>query len=274
MRKWFGVLPVLLIAALAVAASTRDTTASTPHAEAETSAPAASPAPPTTTTARLLADDSHATAASAGKIVSTGALPAADLHVAPVGSGAGLTAAVDPGATAKTTFVVSNRSPDLRFTVHLAAVDATARAGGRVEYASAASTGKPASWLTLSDVVATIEPGGKVQVSVTVAPTANAQPGNDLAGIVVRVDHAEHAADGRTVDGSLSVTLPVSIDVKGAATALVSIEQVRAVKDGSTRRPGDHLPERRRDRQHDGRARRASRARARTAPRSGRRSNR
>ena len=104
-------------------------------------------------------------------------------------------------------------------------------AGGNVEYAKNASTDGPATWLSLSDVVTTLEPGVHAQVSLTVTPPANAIPGTMTAGLVARVDHAASAADNTTVDDRSAVSVPISIKVNGAPTALVSIASVHAVND-------------------------------------------
>jgi len=138
-------------------------------------------------------------------------------------------AAVDPGASTLRSFVVVNRSADLVLTVGFAAVDATALPGGTLRYASSTPAGSPATWLTLSDVIATLQPGAKLPVSLTITPPANAAPATVLAGVVVRVQNALRAADQRAVHANATVTVPVAITVKGAATAVVSITGVRVV---------------------------------------------
>jgi hypothetical protein len=155
-----------------------------------------------------------------------------DLQLTAVGgaTGAGIAIDVDPGASVKRLFVVANRSNSLRVTVRLAGVDATARSGGDVTYASSASPNGPGSWLTLSDVVTTLEPGANVRVALTVTPPDNATPGEVTAGLVARVDHAARASDNGAVDAPGEVALPVTIKVNGAPTALVSIASVRPVK--------------------------------------------
>jgi hypothetical protein len=152
---------------------------------------------------------------------------ASDLEVTPVGSTGALS--IDPGASAKRAFIITNRSATLRVTVRLAAVDATKHAGGAVQYAHAASASGPGSWLTLSDVVTTLEPGANVHVSMTVAPPGNATPGEVTAGIVARIDQAARVSDNQPVAAAGEVSLPIAIDVKGARTALVSIASVQAV---------------------------------------------
>jgi hypothetical protein len=196
MMRWVRAVPVVLISALAVL----------------------SPA----TGARAAASDP---AHSSG----------ADLEVTPVGAtgttGAGIALEVDPGASVKRSFIVANRSSALRITVRLAGVDATVRAGGVVKYASGASADGPGSWLTLSDVVTTLEPGTNVRVSLTVTPPDNATPGDVTAGLVARVDDAARASDNGAVDAPAEVSLPIAIKVNGAPTALVSVASVTAVKD-------------------------------------------
>jgi hypothetical protein len=152
-----------------------------------------------------------------------------ELRVTPVGAPSAVVS-VDPGASVQRSFVVANGSAGLRFTVHLAAVDATPKPGGGIRYGTSASIAGPASWLTLSDVVATLEPGARIRVSLTIAPPANADPGKDLAGLVVRVDRAVRVADGAPVTKHLSAALPVAMNLNGAPTALVSIVSVQAVK--------------------------------------------
>ena len=125
-------------------------------------------------------------------------------------------ARIDPGASAKRAFVVTNRSSSLRVTVRLAAVDATARPGGAVQYAHDASASGPGSWLTLSDVVTTLEPGAHVHVTLTITPPDNATPGAVTAGLVARVDHAARVSDNQPVDAAGEISLPIAINVKGA----------------------------------------------------------
>jgi len=138
-----------------------------------------------------------------------------------------VTVAVDPGASTLRSFVVVNRSADLVLTVAFAAVDATAMSGGAFRYASSAPAGSPATWLTLSDVIATIQPGAKLPVSLTITPPANAAPGTVIAGVVVRVRSATRVADQTAVQADASVTVPVTVTVTGAPTAVVSITGVR-----------------------------------------------
>ncbi len=114
-----------------------------------------------------------------------------DLTITPVGPTTGrLDVAVDPGQSVQRSFVVANRSSTIRLTVRLAGVDATASAGDSVTYAHGASNDGPGSWISLSDVVSTIEPGAQVRVSVNVAPPATVDPGNVMAGVVATVDQA------------------------------------------------------------------------------------
>ena len=161
-----------------------------------------------------------------------------DLRVTPLGTDnqpsadPGVTASLDPGASATRSFVVTNRTSGLRITVRFGAVDATAAAGGQVRYSSSASASGAASWLTLSDVVATLEPKAALRVTLTIAPPGNVDPGHVLAGVVASVDHSVRLADGNDGPKSDPITLPVAIDVKGAATALVSVAGVNVVKHG------------------------------------------
>jgi hypothetical protein len=137
--------------------------------------------------------------------------------------------AVDPGASTSGSFVVVNRSADLVLTVGFATVDATALPGGAFRYASSAPAGSPATWVTLSDVIATLQPGARLPVSLTITPPANAAPGTAIAGVVVHVHDAVRAADQTAVHADATATVPVAITVKGAPTAVVSITGVRVV---------------------------------------------
>jgi hypothetical protein len=140
--------------------------------------------------------------------------------------------AIDPGASASRSFEVINRSADLVLTVRLSTVDAAARSGGTVHDAPSASAGSAATWLTLSDVIATLEPRAKLAVSLTVTPPANAAPGDTLASVVAQLDSAVRASDQVAVDATATATLPVAITVLGAPTALVSITGARVVAAG------------------------------------------
>ena len=161
-----------------------------------------------------------------------------DLQIAPVGAGnqptsdTRLSASLDPGASVERSFVITNRTSGLRLTVRLAAVDATAAAGGEVKFAADASASGPASWLTLSDVVATLEPKAQLRVTLTITPPGNVEPGSVFAGVVARVDRSVRMADGADGPKSAPISLPVAVEVKGAATALVSVVGVNAVKRG------------------------------------------
>ena len=202
MRRWARGLPVILIGILAATAMTNTETATAP-AGAAVLARAPSPIVATSSSgdleARLIGDDA---------IV------------------------VDPGAAIRRSFVVTNHSSSIRLTVRLSTVDAVARSDGRVRYANDASPTGPASWLTLSDVIATIEPGASVHGSFTISPPADADPGDVVAGLVAQIDHAVRVSDNGEVKSRDSISLPVAIKVKGSATALVSIGRVTAVKDG------------------------------------------
>ena len=186
-----------------------------------------------TTTASVPATAGAATVARASEAGASGL----HLQIAPVGStagagGGGIAVTVDPGASVQRSFVVTNRSAGLRVTVQLAGVDATTRPGGNVEYAASASADGAGSWLTMSDIVTTLEPGANARVTLTIEPPANVAPGNVSAGVVARVENAARVSDNRAVAGTTAVSMPVAINVKGAATALVSIASVRAVKSG------------------------------------------
>jgi hypothetical protein len=156
------------------------------------------------------------------------------LQVTPVGgsSASGVTVAIDPGASIVRPFTLVNRSARLALTVRLAAVDATAGPKSTVHYESSAAAGSTASWLTLSDVVVTLQPRAKLRVSLTISPPANAAPGKEFAGVVAKLTGAARAADQTPVPATGSLTLPVAIQVKGAATALVSITGARVVAAG------------------------------------------
>ena len=205
MNRWVRALPVLVIGALV----------------AITTATATRPVP---------------AVAGAATVARASGTSGEELQLTPVGAtgaanGDGFAFVVDPGVAAKRSFVITNRSTSRRVTVRLAGVDAQVRAGGNVEYAKSASTDGPATWLSLSDVVTTLEPGAHVQVSLTVTPPANAIPGTVTAGLVAQVDHAASAADNTTVDDRSAVSVPISIKINGAPTALVSIASVHAVND-------------------------------------------
>jgi hypothetical protein len=228
MRRWVRALPMTLIGVFAVVATS---TATEPAwALPDTGAGAAAPAlasPPRPST------PDHSTRPTTAP-TARGSTPMLQVAVAGESATSGpprIEVALDPGASVQRSFVVTNRSPDLRVTVRFEAVDAMARSDGEVEYASTASSDGPASWLTLSDVVATIEPGASEHVSLTVEPPANAFPGSAVAGVIARVDGAVRADDGSAASAQASVSLPVAVKINGAATALVSVSGVGAIDD-------------------------------------------
>ncbi len=165
------------------------------------------------------------------------ALSTHDLQVTPIGTGnqpsgdSRLSVVMDPGASLQRSFVIANRTSGLRLTVRLATVDATADANGIVTFGEKASPSGAASWLTLSDVVATLEPKAELRVSLKITPPGNADPGSVFAGVVARVDRSVRMADGADGPKGDPISLPVAIDVKGAPTALVSVVGVNAIKD-------------------------------------------
>jgi hypothetical protein len=222
MKGWIRAVPAIVVGVVAV------TFTATPPLGAVASTP---------TTARVA---KHAPAKVAPpaprRPAKTAGGAAGLLQVIPVGTGAtsgrppGIAVAIDPGASAVRSFDVVNRSRGLVLTVGLAAVDATAVRGGGVRYASSASAGSPATWLALSDVVATLEPGAKLRVSLTVTPPSNAAPGTVIAGLVARVNGAVRATDQSSVKANASVTTPVTIRLQGAPTALVSITGARGIQ--------------------------------------------
>ena len=223
MRRRVRALPVMLIGVFAVVAASIGVASAPAFAAtgAGTVAPARTP------------KASGATVAStrpAKPAKSPAQGPASLLQLSPVG-GPRIDVALDPGATTQRSFEVTNRSTTLRLTVALNAVDATAQPNGDLRYASTASNDGPASWVTLSDLVATLEPGASTRVQVTVAPSADALPGSVVAGVVASVDQAARADNGTAVSAHASAALPIAIKVNGAPTALVSISSVGAVKD-------------------------------------------
>jgi len=221
MRRWVRARPMLVIGVLAVVATSI----------------AAEPASALPDTGAGVVAPAHAsTSRPRSSTPSRSTRPTPLLQLAAVGDRANVDAprvsvALDPGSSSSRTFVVTNHSSDLRLTVEFSAVDASTSASGAVKYASSASSDGPASWVTLSDLMATIEPGASERVSLTVEPPANALPGSVIAGVVASIDHAARADDGSAVAVHASVSLPVAIKINGAPTALVSISDVSAVKD-------------------------------------------
>ena len=135
------------------------------------------------------------------------------LGLTPVGS-PGLSVAIDPGRSASREVVVSNRSASLRLTVHLD------------------PSGAAASWMTLSDVVETLEPHASARVSVEIQVPANAVPGELAGAVVASVEQTVRASDGSSVaEKSSPVSVPISVKVNGAPTAQVSVVGARAVEE-------------------------------------------
>ena len=168
---------------------------------------------------------------AAMKSVAETAVPASALGVVAVGAAPnspGFALAADPGGSAKRTFVVTNHSSDLRLGVRLDPVGSPATGTGSN---STGAHSTPASWLTLSDVVETLEPGASATVTIAILVPADAIPGDVVAGVRVHVDQAVRVADGSPVPGNPSVSLPVAIKVNGAPTAQVSVVDVRAVQE-------------------------------------------
>jgi hypothetical protein len=174
------------------------------------------------------------TSAAAGSAAET-SVPSNAIGIRAVGvprAAHGFAMSLAPGGSATRTVVLTNRSADLRLTVRLEPVDASAlgAAAPRVATRASAPNPDPASWLTLSDVVETLEPRANATVSIKVLVPANAIPGDSVAGLRVRVDRALRVSDSSAVPGNPSVSLPITVGVKGAATAQVSITSVRAVE--------------------------------------------
>jgi hypothetical protein len=161
-----------------------------------------------------------------GATGATGAgVPPGALAISVAGSSAGARAidvAIDPGSSATRRIVVVNRSTDLRLTTRLGPV-----AVGPPE----SSTGEQASWVTLSDVVETLEPGASASVTARILVPANAVPGAIVVNLVARVERAVHVSDGSPVSGTPSASVPVRMTVKGAPTAQVSIVGVQSVSE-------------------------------------------
>jgi hypothetical protein len=212
MRRRLRTFPAIVVGALALVSTTAP--------EPAIAAGPATPGPPVAAAKHNAAPSNTQTGGllevTAGDARTSGGAPRVDVTV-------------DPGASTSGSFVVVNRSADLVLTVGFSAVDATALPGGTFRYASSTPPGSPATWLTLSDVVATVQPGARLPVSLTITPPANTAPGTVIAGVVVDVHDAVRAADQSAVHADATVTVPVSITVKGAPTAVVSITDVRVV---------------------------------------------
>jgi hypothetical protein len=146
--------------------------------------------------------------------VPTGALTMRSVDGSPGARGFSIT--IDPGQAANRRVVITNHSTNLRLTVRLEPIAASAL---------------QASWITLSDVVETLEPGAHAVVSARVLVPSNAVPGSVKVKVQARVEHAVLAVDGSAVAGSPSVSLPIAIKVRGAPTAQVSIVNVESITD-------------------------------------------
>lgn len=109
----------------------------------------------------------------------------------PLPAGArGFSVTIDPGNTANRRFVIANHSANLRLRVRLEPV---------------VSSSVQASWVTLSDVVETLEPGAHALVSARVLVPSNAVPGSVTITVNACVEHAALAADGQQVAGMPAV---------------------------------------------------------------------
>jgi hypothetical protein len=164
------------------------------------------------------ASASTADAAGAG-------VPAGALTMRVAGASVGVRAIdveIDPGKSATRRVVVVNHSADLRLTTHLGPV-----AVGPTE----GSTGAQPSWVTLSDVVETLEPGASASVTARILVPANAVPGAVVVNLVARVERAVRVSDGSPVPGTPSASVPIRMTVKGAPTAQVSIVGVQSVNE-------------------------------------------
>ena len=162
------------------------------------------------------------------------------LGLTPVGS-PGLSVAIDPGRSASREVVVSNRSASLRLTVHLD------------------PSGAAASWMTLSDVVETLEPA-RERARVGGDPGPGQRGAGRARGSRRRERRADRARIRRIIRRA---------EVVAGFGPDLGQGQRRADRPGQRRRracrrgagpqvPGDPVPERRRD--VDGDARSRSRA--------------
>ena len=173
MRRRVRALPVMLIGVFAIIATTTGVASAPALTGTGTGADGGAPARAGATKTRV------ATAASPASKRAGNAPVVPDqsgmLRVEPVGAAASsgssrVSVKLDPGASAQRSFTVTNRSTTLRLTVAIEAVDATARSDGDVNYSSTASIDGPASWVTFSDIVETLEPGASARVTASVAP--------------------------------------------------------------------------------------------------------
>ena len=129
--------------------------------------------------------------------------------------GNGLAVTLDSGASEEHDLVLSNHTSDLRLSVRLTATDA----GGNLGQGAA-------SWLSFGDDVVSIEPHGVAIVPLTIAVPHDTQPASTLAHVLASVESAVAAADGSPRAGTVSISFPVSITVRGTPTAQVAIADV------------------------------------------------
>jgi hypothetical protein len=130
----------------------------------------------------------------------------------------GLAINLDAGQSQEHTLLISNFTADLRLSVRLTASDATGVLGAG-----------PAAWVAFADEVVQLEPHAATSIAMTVAVPNATQPGPALVHIAAAVETAVAAADGAPRTGTARVSLPVSLVVKGAATAQIAIVDVSRV---------------------------------------------
>jgi hypothetical protein len=130
----------------------------------------------------------------------------------------GLAINLDAGQSQEHKLLISNFTADLRLSVRLTASDATGVLGAG-----------PAAWVAFADEVVQLEPHAATSIAMTVAVPNATQPGPALVHIAAAVETAVAAADGAPRTGTARVSLPVSLVVKGAATAQIAIVDVNRV---------------------------------------------
>ena len=135
--------------------------------------------------------------------------------------GNGLAITLDSGASEEHDLVLSNHTSDLRLSVRLTATDT----GGNLGQGAA-------SWLSFGDDVVSIEPHGVAIVPLTIAVPHDTQPASTLAHVLASVESAVAAADGSPRAGTVSISFPVSITVRGTPTAQVAIADVHRNDEG------------------------------------------
>jgi hypothetical protein len=133
----------------------------------------------------------------------------------------GLGVTLDAGATESHDLVISNHTADLRLTVKLSATDANGSIGIG-----------PGSWLSFGDEVVDLDPHAAVTVPMTIAVPHDTQPASALAHVIATVESAVAAADGSARGGTMKVTFPVSITVRGTPTAQIAIVDVHRNDEG------------------------------------------